>query len=110
MTVATPLSPAALRRTAEADRLARDRLVDTVWSDFFALEQSLVCGLDDLLARHHVSAALRLEVAAFTADLARDLVSVEAEVVKLANVSGAAEAGYRSLHANRVQPAQEIER
>ena len=73
---------------------ARERLVDRIWSDFYDLHQQLTTGLDVLLELHDVPPAARAAVSEYMGDVVKDLARMEAGVVRLADVPGAAEAGY----------------
>ena len=74
---------------------ARERLVDRIGSDFYALTQQLTTGLQGLLEVQGVAPAVREAVGAYVNSVVKDLMRVEAGVVRLANVPGCIRAGLR---------------
>jgi hypothetical protein len=74
---------------------AREQLVDRIWSDFNDVKMQLTAGLDQFLEEKGVSPAVREAVSEFVCDaVGKDLTKLEANVVRLADVPGATEAGY----------------
>jgi hypothetical protein len=68
--------------------------VDRIGADFYGLHEQLTAGLQVLLELHDVSLTVRGAVRDYIGDVVKDLVQMEAGVVRLADVPGAPEAGY----------------
>lgn len=75
----------------------RERLVDRVGFDFFALAQQLNAGLGSLMETTGIPAEAKQALQSTIAETVADLHRLEAEVCKLCRVPGAEKAGYRGL-------------